>query len=137
MSSFEGLYAIRAGKESDKSFILATFLRGLYYGESWYSEIPKDIFMLNYKKVGEYLFNNSSIIVACLPDDPDVILGYSIVSKDNTKLHFMYVKSAWRKQGIGRSILPHSITIVTHLTNLGKSLLPKLKNVIFDPFAIN
>lgn len=90
--------------------------------------------MANYKKVGEGLINNAQIKVACLPDDPDIILGYAILSPDSTTLHWCFVKSAWRKQGIMKEILPKSITSYTHFTELSQSLKYKLPNAIFNPF---
>jgi len=136
MSDFTGLYDVRDYRPTDRSFVLATFLRGLYYGDSWFSEIPKDIFMENYKRVVEALLNSPNVVVkvACLKEDPDVILGYSILSSDLKAIAFVYVKSAWRKKGIGRSLLPQFPIAVTHLTALGKSLLSKLPGAVFNPF---
>lgn len=138
MTKFEGLYDIRDAKEEDKHFILATFLRGMYYGDSWFSFIPKQIFMTNYKPVAEALVNGNktAIKIACLKEDPDVILGYSILSADYLTIHFCFVKAAWRQKGIARSLLPKYPTAVTHLTRLGRDLLPKLENTIFNPFAL-
>jgi len=137
MSKFVGLYDVRDFKVSDTEFVLATFLRGLYYGESWFTQIPKDIFMANYKKVAEVLVKNKdkvTIKIACLKDDPDTILGYSILSSDYQTIHFVYVKKLWRFKGIGRSLLPQYPTSVSHLTALGKQLLPKFNGCIFNPF---
>jgi GNAT superfamily N-acetyltransferase len=131
-------YIIRFYKPEDKSFIMATSLLGLYYGDSWFSMIPKDIFMDNYKKVFEHFIDSptTGIAIACLPDDHDVILGYSIVSSDLETLHWVFVKSAWRKQGIAKSLVPANIKWVTHLSTTGKDLLRKHKNVKFNPFKI-
>lgn len=136
MSKFEGLYHIRDAKEEDKNFILATFLRGLYYGDSWFSFIPKQIFMTNYDKVAEALVKGDRTIikVACLKEDIDVILGYSILSKDYQSIHWVFVKSAWRNKGIARSLLPQYPICATHLTRLGKDLLIKFENCVFNPF---
>lgn len=138
MTDFNGMYSIRDAKITDKSFILATFLRGLYYGETWFSDIPKDIFMENYKKIAEALIHSPKVTikVACLPEDPDVILGYSILSTDYQTIHWTYVKSIWRKKGIARSLVPRHPTYVSHLSQLGKSLLSKLKPAVFNPFSI-
>lgn len=138
MTGFQGLYDVRDGKQSDKNFILATFLRGLYYGETWFSEIPKDIFMDNYKVIAEALLNspNVTVKVACLPEDPDTIIGYSILSADYQTIHWVYVKSSWRLKGIGKSLVPQHPVYVTHLTQLGKLLLVKLKPAVFNPFAV-
>ncbi len=136
MNDFQGLYNVRDYKESDKSFILATFLRGLYYGDSWFSLIDKNIFMDNYKHIAEKILNNPKtfIKVACLMEDPDVILGYSILGDNFQTIHWVYVKSNFRKAGIGKALVPRFATAVTHLTSLGKSLLEKIPTARFNPF---
>lgn len=136
MSEFAGLYDIRDMKEGDKNFVLATLLRGLYYGDSWFSQIPKDIFMSNYKLVAQALVGKANIKIACLKEDEDTIIGYSILSHDFLTIHFVYVKEKWRKHGIAKSLLPKYPTSVTHLTELGKTLLPKFKDAVFNPFKI-
>jgi hypothetical protein len=137
MSDFSGLYSIRDYAQTDKAFVMSTFLRGLYYGESWFSEIPKSIFMNNYKHVAEKIVEKSIITIACLPDDPDVILGYSILSQDLQVIHWVYVKSIWRRKGIAKNICPKHPTTVTHLTQLGKTLMKeKLKTATFNPFCL-
>jgi hypothetical protein len=136
MNNFKGLYDIRDYQITDKNFILATFLRGLYYGDSWFSQIPKDLFMDNYKKVAERLVTDPriSIKLAVLREDSNVILGYCIASKDQQAIIWTYTKSAWRRQGIAKSLLPSKPLYAMHLSELGKTLLPKLSNVVFNPF---
>lgn len=139
MSNFRGLYDVRAAKNSDYNFVIATFLRGLYFGDSWFSLVPKTIFMANYHTVAHNLLNHPKtvVLIACLKEDPDVVLGYSILSSDLQNVHWVYVKSAWRKQGIGAELIPASVANITHLSTLGKSLMVKRPNMIFDPFKIN
>jgi hypothetical protein len=134
--TFQGLYDIRDFTPDDTSFICATFLRGIFYGNSFFSDIPKNIFMAHYKKVVQGALNNPNVVikVACLKEDPNVILGYSIISKDQQAVIWVFVKTAWRQQGIGRSLLPQAPRFVTHLTELGRSLLPKLEGAVFNPF---
>lgn len=138
MSKFSGLYELRNFKDSDKNFVLATFLRGLYYGNSWFNLVPKDIFMKEYKVIAEALISNSNtfISIACLKEDPDVILGYSILSSNFNTIHWVYVKSNWRRNGIGSSLLPLYPTTFSHLSELGRTLMSKYPNTIFNPFTL-
>jgi hypothetical protein len=132
--NFSGLYNIRDMISDDKNFILATSLRGIYYGDSWFSFIPKDIFMDYYKHIIEAMLTKCNVKVACLPDDPSVIIGYSILSSDFQAIAWVYVKQAWRNKGIATALVPKHPVAVTHLTRLGKTLMIKIPTAIFNPF---
>jgi GNAT superfamily N-acetyltransferase len=133
--TFRENYDIRDYQPSDKAFVLATFLRGVYYGDSWFSKIRKDIFMENYKKIAEFAMDNNKVTikVACLREDPDVIIGYSILSADYKAISWVYVKKAWRLKGIARSLIPKYPEFATHLSELGERLMTKI-NLTFNPF---
>lgn len=130
------LIALRLYNEStDKNFILATWLRGLYYGDTWFKEIPKNIFMTKYHTVLENLLRSPDtvITVCCLKEDQDVILGYSVSSLNRPILHWVFVKAAWRNIKIGKSLVSSEAKTVTHLTKVGLAIAKK-KGLIFDPF---
>lgn len=129
------LVSIRGPHPEDVNFIYASWLRGLYYGNTFYGEIPKDIFMANYHKVLEVLLSKATVRVACLKDDPEVILGYSITrytSTGDVALDWIFVKSAWRRIGIGKSLVQDNTNVVTHMSKVGKSLKPM--NWVYNPF---
>lgn len=136
--SIQGVYDIRDYVEDDKSFVMSTFLRGIYYGNSWFNMVPKDIFMNNYKHNAEAIVDSpkTSIKIACMQGSPDVIFGYSILSEDFQTVHFVYVKKAFRKVGIGKSLVPQHPKYASHMTELGKQLLPKLPQCVFNPFSL-
>lgn len=136
MNDFSGLYDIRAMAPNDKNFIMASFLRGVYYGDACFTAIPKHIFMNNYKVIAERLLDSRvvNVQVACLKEDPDVILGYSLLSADNECVIWCFVKSVWRKRGIAKSLIPHQPIAYMHLTPVGKDLLPKFPGIVFNPF---
>ncbi len=129
------LVAFRDGNAEDVNFVYATMLRGLYYGETWFSEIPKQIFMENYHNVIKHLLTNGKNVlrVACLKDEPEVILGYALLSTDQSIVHFSFIKKVWRGIGIARDLVPTSVTTATHLTKTGLSIV-KRKGLIFNPF---
>lgn len=130
----EDLITTRGLHMDDVNFIIVTWLKGLYYGNSWFREIDKNAFMSSYEKVIKQLLikPGTDVVVSCYKDDPEVILGYAII--ENQTLHWAYVKDDWRRIGILKSILPSDITHVTHLTDLGKQIKPK--EWIFNPFLI-
>ena len=118
-TNIDSLYTVRPyNQESDLPFIKATWLRGLYYGDSWFSKIPKDIFMNYYSPALDALISHVNVIItiACQVEDPDVILGYCATSSDYQIIHFVYVKAPWRKKGIARRISPNNPVSVSHMT---------------------
>jgi len=135
-NEFSELYDIRDYQQSDKNFVLATFLRGVYYGNSWFSGIRKDIFMDNYKRVAEFAIDSGrvAIKVASLKEDPDIIIGYSILSADYQAISWVYIKKAWRLKGIARSLVPKHPKYVTHLSQIGMDLMKKLPGTEYNPF---
>lgn len=129
------LVGFREYMPSDKAFILATWLRALRFGNSWYNLIDAKVYYAVYHAVLENLLAKSTttIRVACLKDDPEVILGFSVY--ESPRLHWVYIKQAWRKLGIARALVPKEITVVSHLTEPGKAIMLK-KKLIFNPFLL-
>jgi hypothetical protein len=130
------LITVRGPHPDDINFIYASWLRGLYYGNTFYGEIPQDIFMANYQKVLQSLLMRATVRVACLKEDPEVILGYSVTRTTDAgeTLDWIFVKSAWRRIGVAKSLLPNKISAVTHMSKVGKSLKPK--DAVYNPFLI-
>lgn len=126
------LVEIRNGVIADSDLIYATWLRPLYYDNDLFSEIGRDQYFKTYPKIIEKILERPAIWVriACLKEDPDVILGYAVLEKD--MLHWIYVKKAWRELGLAKKLVPPYIVQFSHATNLGLKLKPK--DWIFNPF---
>jgi len=129
-------FVVRDFKPEDLPLIMSTWLKGLYYGETFFSDIPKNIFMDNYKKFLIAILERSVVKVACSPEDADQIFGYSVLSPDFTTIHWVFVKTLYRNKGIAKSLVPQYPTYVSHLTPVGKTLLSKFKDCVFNPFAV-
>jgi GNAT superfamily N-acetyltransferase len=128
---------LREMSSSDFSFIMATWLRGLYYDSGFYSEIDKAVFFDNYAAIAKAILEKSQCRprIAVLEDDPNVILGYAILEEapSGDIVHYVYVKSVFRKAGIAKQLLHRKVIACTHLTELGNSIR-KQKNISFNPF---
>lgn len=129
------LIQVRDATLDDLNFIYASWLKGLRYGNDWFRQIDQDAYYKAYHQVLEIILNRPStaIKVACLVEDPSIIIGYSVF--DKSILHWVFVKKPWRNIGICRDLIPTSIDVVTHVTKVGTALLPKLPGVRFNPFA--
>lgn len=135
MSEINNTYLIRDYRPEDKAFIMSTWLRGLYYGNQFYALMEKNTFMDVYKQVLEALLQRSIVKVACLVEDQDVILGYIVLSNDVNTIHWVFIKQAFRKQGIAKSLTPKNARVYSHFSDLGLSLAKKL-NYVFNPFSL-
>ena len=127
------MITVRKGDTSDTNFIYATWLRGLYYGDTWFSEIPKQIFMENYHNIITSILNNpaTTVLVMCLKEDHEVVVGYAIIKPG--ALVWMFIKKAWRGMGLARELVPIDTKSVTHLTKIGLAITRK-RGWAFNPF---
>ena len=67
--------------------------------------IPPSLSLYYHDIILKKILNNCTLLVACDPDDPDVIWGYVAFDAENPVLHFVYVKGAFRRLGIGTRLL--------------------------------
>lgn len=132
---------IRGFRDTDMAFVKMSFLDGLYYGNRFYNMTPRASFLAAYRPVADALIARNQVLVACLIEDLDTIVGFSIISKDGSTLHWCFVKNRWRKQRIASSLVHKGITVYTHFTDVGRKLTSKIHNpdigpVVFDPFKL-
>lgn len=128
------LVGSRGPVSEDIPFIFSTWLRGLRHGNDYFELIDQDEYFKHYHDIVERILANptTQVKIACLKDDPAVILGYSV--RSSTHFHWVFVKKAWRGIGIGRDLMESPATTVTHVTKAGSSLLKKHPGVKFNPF---
>ncbi len=74
----------------------------------------------------------TTVKVAHLRDDPDVILGYAVYK--NNRLDWVHVKKSWRNIGLANDLLPKDFSTVSHISTVGLAILRKTPGVRFNPF---
>lgn len=132
-------WILREPKDSDLSFIYATWLNSYHY-DSWTKQIQKSVFFENYKLVIDEILLNSKIKIACLPIDHDIILGYLVYDEPNI-LHYCFVKNDFRQFGIANSLIAESLSVkasitITHRTKTLLSIIRAKQNITFNPFKL-
>lgn len=134
----EAYITLRPYRPTDEGLIYSSWLKALRYGNDWFSHIAPVSFFTHYRKVIDSILSRPGIEIriACLKDEPDVIVGYSIFEKRLALsiLHWVFVKHDWRGIGIANQLLP-PFDRITHLTKIGRAIKIK-KDLIFDPFLI-
>ncbi len=127
---------IRGATKSDMSFIYSTWLRGVYHGCSYYSKMESRAFYSSYTRLIAIVLVPASVRIACLPTDPDVIIGYAVIGFTKDVIHWVYVKSAFRKQGVAKELLKDvTFDTVTHITDMSSDIIDK-KKFKFNPFLV-
>lgn len=111
--------------DDDSGFIYSTYPKGAYYGAHANIEIPKDKWFEKFFLKTKKQIENSQILIACLKDYPETIIGYSIITHQT--LEFVFVKEAFRRQGIGTLLTKNKFDTFRkeNLTNVGHSILEK------------
>lgn len=108
------MFEIRAATKDDYPLIFATWLRSYRHGAHFPRHVPHDRYFAAHHDIAEELLEDSVVRVATPPADPDVILGWSVVetleppdtaTPSPLAVHFVYVKPAFRRMGVGRALL--------------------------------
>ncbi len=111
---------LRAMREADRNYILSSWIKS-YASRSLdardYGAHRRE-FYDDYAPVVRDLLARSQIIVACLREEPDVVVGWAAIEGD--ALHYVLVKPRWRRLGVARWMLTDFAAlpvVVTHRTS--------------------
>lgn len=115
----------------DAGFIFSTWPKSVYYSGINLEDCERKS---DWFKAFHIYINNllpeSEISIACMQDDPGIIIGYCIVS--GRTLQFIYIKELFRKQGIARLLLKLNPQIreinYAFMTRVGDAILAEHPN---------
>lgn len=119
----------RPARAEDRALVFSSWLRS--YRASVSSAIPAPIYFDGHHALIERLIDRWPPIIACPSDDLDTICGWACGDGGST-LHYVYVKEAYRGNGVCRGLLAgyRDPLTVTHLTHH----VPK--NAVFNPYLL-
>lgn len=125
----------RDGIEADHPFIYSTWLKGLRHANDYFELIDGEIYFKQQHSLVERILADFEVTVrvACLREDPAVILAYAVYKNDT--LHWVFCKRPWRAIGLAKDLIPKDIVAVSHFTKLGRSWLRNHTNVKFNPYV--
>lgn len=125
---------IRPFLETDRNFILSTWLKGQRFGNFYFNEVPQDIYYKEYAAIitRTMALPGVEIIVACDRADPSWVWGFAVVR--GPALYWVYVKGDYREKGIAKLLLAgREIKTVRAYTRIGRAIAAK-HGLIFNPF---
>lgn len=118
------------------NFVFSKWMRSYRFGNDFMKLVESDHYFKSYEL---YIANilarpNTVLRIAALSDNHDVALGFSVV-RDHV-LDYVHVHKDFRKQGMGKKLVPPGIIAFTHLTKTGMKLWPtRMPRAKFTPFA--
>lgn len=132
------LVGLRGLKESDKNFILNSWLKSLRAQNQFFAQIPAKIYFEVHAKSIQRIFHTAQALIAHPINEPDIVIGYLIYDPSPGRyviLHYGYVKNSFREMGLFRLLLDSARAgvkdaVATHYTNL--SLLGE--TIKFNPY---
>ena len=121
-------FLIRHGDyENDRALVTSTWLNSYYDAlPEWCNKYPsKNLYMKhNHDKIIEKIQDSNNLLVACNPEDYTHIFGWACIENLDgiNVLHYIYIKPAYRKQGIRKVLTAIELKEMTHYTPKGKCL---------------
>ena len=102
---------IRPMRSEDEAFIFATWLQATRRSTYEARRIRDAVFFPRRHDLYERILRRSTVLVACLAEDQDTILGYVVAESDRSPpvLHFVFVKMTMRRFGIATRLIASAI----------------------------
>ena len=94
---------LRLAGADDMNFVYSSWLSAIATSEK--RRTPKEIVYKNHREIMARSLNKSRVIVACMHECKDQILGW--LCHEDDVLHYLYVKQPFRKHGIARMLVDH------------------------------
>jgi len=132
----EDLVILRAIEEEELSFVYHSWLHSLRAGSLHYKGIPSSVYYNNHKRKLYKVLDRSNTIVATPKDHPEIIAGYIVwEDKDPAVIHYIYVKSDYRKMGLG-SLFKEVAASGRDLIGTHRTIDVKGKGFTFNPYLL-
>lgn len=124
---------IRPVLPEDRNFILSSWLKGNYFGNFYFGQMPQAVYFEEYAKLILKILadETTDVSVACDEHNPSWIVGFSVSNREN--IHWIHVKKEFRNRGIATLLLSgKNITTSKSTTKVGR-IISEHKGLIFNP----
>lgn len=121
---------LRPPTRSDRAFVAKSWANG---ARKYYPHVPRDSYRRGIDRLIDRSFARSDVSLLCDRDDPEQLFGF-IVYEQPDRLHWVYVKHPFRREGLARQLLAAAfgdrpITVRWPVNTLGRRV------TAWDPFA--
>jgi hypothetical protein len=136
---------LRSPTDADISFVYNSWLKS--YRKSDFAKAQcNSVYFSGFKQIVTEVLERSNVIVACDPNDSDLVFGYIVYEQLDSGplcIHYVYTKFTYRKFGLGTKLFD---TVVAATQNGNLPVLvshysPKLqkhetpKKLIYNPYV--
>ena len=134
--SLGSIISVRAMVPDDERFVAASWFESYWKLHASKSRLP----FLDYRAGQDArirrLMARSVVKVVYATKIPDEIIAYGVFEPDKSTVHWVYVKSAYRHEGIATALLKNKYKWYTHASgNAGNKLAEKL-GLVFNPYLL-
>lgn len=122
---------LRPANETDKNFILSTWLKSYHTHGNEYRKPPSQIYYQEHQELIKKKLETCAVTIATTTDDETQIIGY-IVS-DSACVHYLYVKNLFRGFKIAKKLLQTTgAALYSHHTSYSEQLN---KGFAYNPYS--
>ena len=101
--SLTGVLKLRAGTPSDRSYVIRSWVAS--FNHSPLARALGDKYYAAYAPIVERQLARSQVRIACLVEEPGAIMGFAVVEPSSDTVHYVCVRSGWRKRGVASLLL--------------------------------
>jgi len=136
-NSLKSQLILRDKRQSDDDFIIDAWIKGLA-GNTTLGAMPQQIYFKKASKFIQFIYGRSYAIIAADKTDDSVIFGFCVFRfvGNIPVIPYVFVKSAFRKLGIGTMLLNEVSRESKIITNMNPRVARFLRNrnCIYDAF---
>jgi len=138
----ETVVTIRQPKPDDISFLFSSWLKS-YRNSPWAKPMHNNVYFDYHHALIQDLLNHSEVYIACSKKNGSDIYGYAVGQwiNDVFTLHYVYVKHAYRRLGIGKLLMAcfnrgEFAGCYTHHTHMASKLADKFA-LLYNPYLLS
>ena len=135
-------FVTRLVQPEDIPFLYSTWLNSYRNDSETGLSVRKSIFFESYRLILDYILqkNTTKVLVACKPDEPNVIYGYMVAEPSDNVLHYVFVKEAFQRFGIANSLqqqlFPNTSSGTVTITHRTEYAYNYCKKFMYNPFRL-
>jgi len=123
---------VRKVKKADLPFILSSWFESYWKAHASKRGLAYETYKSYQDDLIKRLLHRSLVLVACPVFDDTEILGYSVT--EGSTLHYVYVKSVYRRMGIATGLASMPLTVYTHGAEKPGRRFAESLGLLFNPY---